>query len=98
LPRDAFGKRAGPVGAVAVGAVGAGGDGGVRLAGRVVALGGTLAGLPAGRAGALIGSRNRLEIVVRDGSAAARLDVGRGAAVVLRRTAPLSKARRSKTT
>jgi hypothetical protein len=36
--------------------------------------------------------------VVRDGSAAGRLDVGRGAAVVLRKTTPMSKSTRLKTT
>ena len=95
---DRFGNLVTSIEAEHVGAMGAGGDAAVRIAGRVLPLVGTYADLPPGRAGALIGSRNRLEIVVRDGSAAARLDVGRGAAVVLRRTAPLSKARRSKTT
>src|SRR2546430_6656223 len=82
------------IGAQHGGRDGAGGDAAVRVAGRVLPLVGTYADLPPGRAGALIGSRNRLEIVVRDGSAAGRLDVGRGAAVVLRRTTPMSRSRR----
>lgn len=66
----------------------------IRVAGRVVPLVGTYADLAPGRAGALVGSRNRLEIAVREGSAAARLGARRGTPVVIsRRTVPSTKKR-----
>ena len=95
---DRFGNLVTSIEAEHIAVMLADGDAAVRVAGRVLPLVGTYADLPPGRAGALIGSRNRLEIVVRDGSAAGRLDVGRGAAVVLRRTTPMSRSRRLKTT
>ncbi len=75
-------------------AAGRGGGGTVRIAGRALPLVGTYADLPPGGAGALVGSRNRLEVVVRDGSAAARLRARRGIPVVLSRTTLVSKAKR----
>lgn len=95
---DRFGNLVTSIEAAHVAAVLADGQAAVRVAGRVLPLVGTYGELPAGRAGALIGSRNRLEVVVRDGSAAARLGAGRGTAVVLRRTTPVSRSRRSRTT
>jgi len=69
----------------------------IRVAGRTVPLVGTYADLAPGRAGALVGSRNRLEIAVREGSAAARLGARRGTPVVIsRRTAPATKKRLQK--
>jgi S-adenosylmethionine hydrolase len=55
----------------------------VRIAGRTLPLVRTYGDLVAGGAGALVGSRRRLEVVVRQGSAAARLRVRRGAVVRL---------------
>jgi len=98
---DRFGNLVTSIGAEHVATVLADGRAAVRVAGRVLPLVGTYGELPPGRAGALIGSRNRLEVVVRDGSAAARLGAGRGTAVVLRRSTPISKmsrSRRSRTT
>jgi S-adenosylmethionine hydrolase len=66
----------------------------VRIAGRALPVVGTFGDLPPGAAGALVGSRNRLEVVVRDGSAATTLRVRRGAPVVLSRTTLVSRARR----
>ncbi len=65
-----------PLGAAAV----------VRVGGRAVARAGTYADLPPGTAGALIGSGGRLEIAVREGSAAAALGARRGTPVVVSRT------------
>ena len=59
----------------------------VRIGGRDVPLAGTYADLPAGRPGALVGSGGRLEIAVREGSAAAVLRARRGTPVVVSRTA-----------
>jgi S-adenosylmethionine hydrolase len=63
-------------------------DGGVvvRIAGRDVPLVGTYGDLPVGRPGALVGSGGRLEIAVREGSAAATLRARRGTPVVVSRT------------
>jgi len=66
------------------------GPGTVRIAGRALPLVGTYADLPPRGVGALIGSRNRLEVVVRDGSAAAVLRARRGTPVLLSRTRLLS--------
>lgn len=70
---------------------GASGQGTVRIAGRALPLVGTYAELPPGGIGALMGSRNRLEVVARDASAAARLRARRGAPVVFSRTTSVSK-------
>ena len=60
----------------------------VSVTGRSVLLVGTYGELAPGRVGALVGSNGRLEITVREGSAARLLRAGRGARVVLsRRTA-----------
>ncbi|MBI2217160.1 MAG: SAM-dependent chlorinase/fluorinase [Candidatus Rokubacteria bacterium] len=55
----------------------------VRIAGGRLPLVGTYGDLRPGRAGALLGSNGRLEIVVREGSAAERLRARRGARVVV---------------
>lgn len=55
----------------------------VRVAGRALPLVGTFGDLAPGRAGGLIGSRQRLEVAVRDGQAARTLGVRRGAPVVV---------------
>ena len=94
---DRFGNLVTSIEAEHVATVLADGQGAVRIAGRVLPLVGTYAELPADRPGALIGSRSRLEVAVRDGSAAERLGAGRGTAVVLRRTTPTSKTPTSKT-
>jgi S-adenosylmethionine hydrolase len=56
-----------------------------------VPLAGTYADLPAGRPGAVVGSGGRLEIAVREGSAAAVLRARRGTAVVVSRTASTTR-------
>jgi S-adenosylmethionine hydrolase len=63
----------------------------IRVANRRLPLVGTYGDLAAGRVGALIGSRDRLEIAVREGSAAAQLRAGRGTPVVVLRTEPISR-------
>jgi S-adenosylmethionine hydrolase len=65
----------------------------VGIAGRRLPLVGTYGDLPPGGAGALVGSRGRLEVVVREGSAAARLRAHRGTPVLLRRTARVRQPR-----
>jgi hypothetical protein len=70
-------------------------DGGavtVSIAGRRMPLVRTYGDLAAGRAGALVGSHGRLEVAVREGSAAARLRAGRGATVRLSRSTRASRA------
>jgi S-adenosylmethionine hydrolase len=57
----------------------------IRVGGREVPLAGTYADLPTGRPGALVGSGGRLEIAVREGSAAAVLRAQRGTPVVVSR-------------
>jgi len=66
----------------------------VRIGARALPLVGTYADLPRGAAGALVGSRNRLEVVVRDGNAASALRARRGTPVVLSRTTLVSRGRR----
>jgi S-adenosylmethionine hydrolase len=58
----------------------------IRIAGRRVPLVRTYGDLAPGRAGALVGSSGRLEVAVREGSAAARLKAGRGTLVRLSRS------------
>ena len=59
----------------------------IHIAGRRLPLVGTYADLPRGGAGALIGSSNRLEVAVREGSAAAVLKARRGTPVAVSPTA-----------
>ena len=66
----------------------------VRVGGREVPLVGTYGDLSVGRPGALVGSSGRLEIAVREGSAAALLRARRGTAVVVSRTSPRRAPRR----
>jgi S-adenosyl-L-methionine hydrolase (adenosine-forming) len=64
----------------------------IRLAGRPLPLVGTYGELEEGQAGALVGSSGRLEIAVREGSAAARFKARRGTPVVVSRSlAPAAK-------
>jgi S-adenosylmethionine hydrolase len=80
---DRFGNL---VTSIPAGAVAAGGDGfAVRVAGQWLPLVATYGDLPRGEAGALVGSRSRLEVAVREGSAARALGARRGTAVFLRR-------------
>jgi S-adenosylmethionine hydrolase len=62
----------------------------IRVAGRRVPLVGTYGDLAPGRVGALVDSRDRLEIAVREGSAAAQLRAGRGTPVLVS-GAPVSR-------
>ena len=63
-----------------------GGDASIHIAGRHLPVVGTYADLPLGAAGALIGSSNRLEVAVREGSAAVVLRARRGTPVAVSRT------------
>ena len=73
---------------------GLGREASIHIAGRHLPLVGTYADLPRGGAGALIGSSNRLEIAVREGSAAVLLHARRGTPVAVSRTATVRKARK----
>ena len=64
----------------------AGGSVRIRLGGRPLPMVGTYGELEAGQAGALVGSSGRLEIAVREGSAAVRFKARRGTPVVVSRT------------
>ena len=68
----------------------------IRVGGRDVPLVGTYGDLPVGRPGALVGSAGRLEIAVREGSAAAVLRARRGTPIVVSRTASRTASRRSR--
>jgi S-adenosylmethionine hydrolase len=57
----------------------------IRLDGRLLPLVGTYGDLEPGQAGALVGSSGRLEVAVREGSAAARFKARRGTPVVVSR-------------
>jgi S-adenosyl-L-methionine hydrolase (adenosine-forming) len=64
----------------------------IRLAGRPLPLVGTYGELEPGQAGALVGSSGRLEVAVREGSAAALFKARRGTPVVVSRSSgPASK-------
>jgi hypothetical protein len=64
----------------------------IRLGGRLLPLVGTYGDLDPGQAGALVGSSGRLEVAVREGSAAARFKARRGTPVVVSRSsAPVMK-------
>jgi S-adenosyl-L-methionine hydrolase (adenosine-forming) len=83
---DRFGNLITSIGAGEVQTLTAGGTAAVRVGGRALPLVGTYAELPPAGAGALVGSRQRLEIAVRDGSAAVSLRARVGMPVVLSRT------------
>ncbi len=70
----------------------------VRVGGRAVPLVGTYADLAVGHPGAMIGSSGRLEVAVREGSAAALLRARRGTPVVVSRTSSsrMSSSRRTR--
>jgi S-adenosylmethionine hydrolase len=78
---DRFGNLITSIAAAAVESLG--GDASIHIAGRRLPLVGTYADLPRGAAGALIGSSNRLEVAVREGSAAAVLKARRGTPVAV---------------
>jgi S-adenosylmethionine hydrolase len=92
---DRFGNLVTSISAEQLGSLAAAGPVVVHVAGHLLPLVGTYAELPPGGAGALIGSRNRLEVAVREGSAARRLAAERGMPVVVR---PRSRTGRSKAT
>lgn len=93
---DRFGNLVTSIDAEQVADVTGGGGGTVRVAGRALRLVETYGDLPVGGAGALIGSRNRLEVAVRDGSAAVTLHARRGTPVVLSRTRLVSGTKRAR--
>ena len=86
---DRFGNLVTSIHVDAVAALGA--DATIRIGGSRLPLVGTYADLAPGLAGALIGSGDRLEIAVREGSAAAQLRARRGTPVVVSRTTPVSR-------
>jgi S-adenosylmethionine hydrolase len=65
----------------------------VRVVGRVLPFVGTYGDLATGQAGALIGGSGRLEIAVREDSAATRLRARRGTPVVVSRSLPVRRVR-----
>ena len=81
---DRFGNLITSIAAEAVEALGA--EASIHIAGRRLPLVGTYADLPLGAAGALIGSSNRLEVAVREGSAAVVLKARRGTPVAVSST------------
>jgi S-adenosyl-L-methionine hydrolase (adenosine-forming) len=92
---DRFGNLITSIGAEAVERLTRGGGGArVRVSRREMSLVRTYGDLSPDAAGALMGSHGRLEVVVREGSAAARLGARRGARVRLSRSSPASTARR----
>jgi S-adenosylmethionine hydrolase len=93
---DRFGNLVTSIAADEVEALRAAGPVAVRVGGRVLSLVGTYGELPPGGAGALVGSRNRLEIAIRDGSAAASLSGRVGLPVVLSRRTTRSRTLRSR--
>jgi S-adenosylmethionine hydrolase len=80
---DRFGNLVTSIPAEAVGVMGT--DVVARIADRVLPLVTTYADLERGQAGALVGSSDRIEIAVREGSAQAQLNAARGTPVVLTR-------------
>ena len=81
---DRFGNLVTSIRAEALGEVG--GNPRIRLGGRSLPLVGTYGDLEEGQAGALVGSSGRLEIAVREGSAAARFKARRGTSVIVSRS------------
>lgn len=88
---DRFGNLVTSIRATAVEGLGA--EATVRIAGRDLRIVGTYADLAPGEAGALIGSRHRLEVAVREGSAEVALRAVRGTPVLIR--TPSRRFRRS---
>ena len=87
---DRFGNLVTSIRSAAVEALGPGAT--IRIAGRALPLVGTYGELARGRAGALVGSQERLEIAVREGSAAAALGARRGTPVRVSRRASRTRA------
>jgi S-adenosylmethionine hydrolase len=90
---DRFGNLITSITAEAVERLGS--PGSIHIAGRRLPLVDTYGDLPPGGAGALIGSSNRLEVAVREGSAAAVLRVRRGTPVAVSRTTAPKTTRRT---
>lgn len=90
---DRFGNLITSIAAAAV--EGLGSDASIHIAGRRLPLVGTYADLPRGAAGALIGSSNRLEVAVREGSAAAVLKARRGTPVAVSPTSSRTTTRKA---
>lgn len=82
---DRFGNLVTSIGAASVEALVGSEPAIARIRNLILPLVGTYGDLRPGQAGALIGSRGRLEVAVRDGSAAARIRAGRGTRVTLSR-------------
>lgn len=91
---DRFGNLITSIAADAV--KGLGREASIHIAGRRLPLVGTYADLPRGAAGALIGSSNRLEVAVREGSAAALLKARRGTPVAVSPTSTRTTARKAR--
>jgi S-adenosyl-L-methionine hydrolase (adenosine-forming) len=90
---DRFGNLVTSISAEAVASLGPSAS--VRVAGRALRLVETYGELAPGRAGALVGSHNRLEIAVNAGNAATLLGARRGSPVIVSRTsARAGRARR----
>jgi S-adenosylmethionine hydrolase len=91
---DRFGNLITTIRTAEVEALGAGGPLAVGIGRQVLPLVAAYADLAAGAPGALIGSRGRLEVAVRDGHAARALRAGPGTPVRLSRTRATSSRRR----
>ncbi|MBI4245707.1 MAG: SAM-dependent chlorinase/fluorinase [Candidatus Rokubacteria bacterium] len=91
---DRFGNLVTSIEAAQVEMIAAAGGAVVRIAGAALPLVGTYGELSLRGAGGVIGSRSRLEVAVRDGSAAARFRARRGTPVVLSRTTRTPKSPR----
>ena len=93
---DRFGNLITSITAEALDRLGA--EASIHIAGRRLSLVGTYADLPRGGVGALVGSSDRLEVAVREGSAAAVLRARRGTPVAVSpKTAPTTTGRKPTT-
>ena len=92
---DRFGNLITSIGAEAVRAVLGQGQARITIGRRRLPIVRTYGDLPPGGVGALIGSRERLEIVVREGNAAARLGARAGTPVVVSQAGAPTRQRRS---
>ena len=93
---DRFGNLVTSIHGGAVAGLGEGAT--IRIGSRRLPLVSTYGDLPPGQAGALVGSRDRLEIAVREGSAALQLRAERGTAVVVSRPTAVSRTTTRSTT
>jgi S-adenosylmethionine hydrolase len=90
---DRFGNLVTSIHAAAVRSLGVGVA--IRIGGQLVPFVVTYGDLPPGRAGALLGSSNRLEVAVREGSAAAMFRARRGTPVLVMRKSSTTRKRPS---